>query len=764
MNRKRVHFEIGGVVQGVGFRPYLHRLAERNRLTGWVRNTQSGIELEVQGREEDVDAFRNQFSTNPPPLAVLEKIVAASLDVIPQEQRFDILPSDSEGRGETFVSTDISICDDCLRELTDPHDRRYRYPFINCTNCGPRYTILHALPYDRENTVMKAFPMCGECEAEYKEPATRRYHAQPDCCPECGPRAFYLDGEGKKVEGDPFFLAQRMLSEGKIVAVKGTGGIHLACNGRDEKAVERLRICKAREEKPLAVMCRSLETAEEFCRVSLREKELLESPCRPIVLLEKKKQGGWFWLSGTNRIGIMLPYTPLHVLLLDGVFDGPDCLVMTSANLPGNPVLLENEEAVGALHGIADGFLLHDRPIENRCDDSLVMEWEGRPYFFRRSRGYAPGPVPLSKDMTGLLALGAEQKASFAFGRGFYAFPSPHIGDLKNLETLDHYQSAMKGYRRLLHMEPCFLVCDEHPDYESTRLAKEWSREKGLPLLQVQHHWAHMASCMADNGLDSRTFGIIWDGTGLGTDRTVWGGEFLEGDFSSFRRVGSIRPISLAGGDRAVKEPCRIAAALLLDAGLPLDRAPLSQREAVSTMLRTGFHCVRASSVGRLFDGVYAVLSGRGEVSYEGQGAALLEAMVQPGTEEQRYPLAFYEEEGIRWFDYRPMIRGIEEDLDHQIPAAAIAGGFMDALCRMALEQCVALNPNRMPVVLSGGVFQNYYLLSKLVRLLREGGFQVFTHKNVSANDEGVCLGQLAIAQRRRENHVFGCSAEDNQD
>ncbi len=398
MNRKRVHFEIGGVVQGVGFRPYLHRLAERNRLTGWVRNTQSGIELEVQGREEDVDAFRNQFSTNPPPLAVLEKIVAASLDVIPQEQRFDILPSDSEGRGETFVSTDISICDDCLRELTDPHDRRYRYPFINCTNCGPRYTILHALPYDRENTVMKAFPMCGECEAEYKEPATRRYHAQPDCCPECGPRVFYLDGEGKKVEGDPFFLAQRMLSEGKIVAVKGTGGIHLACNGRDEKAVERLRLCKAREEKPLAVMCRSLEAAEKFCRVSLGEKELLESPCRPIVLLEKKKQGGWFWLSGTNRIGIMLPYTPLHVLLLDGVFDGPDCLVMTSANLPGNPVLLENEEAVGALHGIADGFLLHDRPIENRCDDSLVMEWEGRPYFFRRSRGYAPGPVPLSKD------------------------------------------------------------------------------------------------------------------------------------------------------------------------------------------------------------------------------------------------------------------------------------------------------------------------------------------------------------------------------
>lgn len=748
---RRIRLEIAGIVQGVGFRPYLYRLAQRHALCGWVRNTPSGVELELEGPTEALSSFQDELARSTPPLAVVEQVRTVPLDGLVGYDRFTIRSS-AKGDGGTLVSPDIAPCAACLRELADPADRRYRYPFINCTDCGPRFTIIRDLPYDRKTTSMAQFSMCPTCNAEYEDSHSRRYHAQPDCCPSCGPQVWLLDAEGRKIAGDVFAEAQKALARGDILAVKGLGGIHLACDARNAEAVRRLRRRKHREEKPLAVMCRDLNSARSLCRVTEAEASLLESVRRSIVLLEKKAPEDFANLSDNRRLGVMLPYTPLHVLLLDGTSGGPDALVMTSANLSDQPVLLENQEALDGLAGIADGFLLHDRPIQNRCDDSLVMAWQGREYFYRRSRGYVPQPVTFARDATGVVAFGAEQKASFAVGRGQHVFLSQHIGDLKNLETLDHYREALDTFLRLFRITPSTLVCDLHPDYFSTREAQEHAKRLALPLLQVQHHWAHMASCMADNRLAGPVFGIVWDGTGYGTDHSIWGGEFLAGDFQTFRRCGSIRPIFLPGGDAATREIGRIGLSLLWDAGLPLDRAPLEspKKQALRAMLDSRTACPKASSIGRLFDGVYSLLTGTQQVCYEGQGATRLQAMAREGIPGQPYPVEFYEEDGLRIFDTRPLLRAITGDLSAQVDPAAVARGFMDALCHMALEQCCFLNPEKLPVVLSGGVFLNEYLLSESTRLLTHAGFSVYTHHRVSTSDEGLCLGQLAIATAKR--------------
>ena len=761
--RQRVRITVSGIVQGVGFRPFLHRLALAHNLTGWVRNTSSGVELELEGTQVALDAFASGLKSDAPPLAVVEAVELFPLAGLAGYRDFSIRAS-QHSDGATLVSPDIAPCPACLRELYTPGDRRERYPFINCTDCGPRFTIIRSLPYDRPGTSMSGFSMCPDCAAEYGDISTRRYHAQPDCCPVCGPRAFYLDDKGRPLPGDPIALAQKALAAGGILAVKGAGGIHLACNALDPAAVARLRRRKHREEKPLAVMCRDLSAAEKLCRLSEEESRLLQSPRRPILLLKKNTADEHSELSANRRLGVMLPYTPLHVLLLDGSAGGPDTLVMTSANLPGRPVMTENDEALTGLQGIADGFLLHDRDIVNRCDDSLAAVYNGREYFFRRSRGYAPQPVTTEPEVSGILAFGAEQKASFAAGREHHAFLSQHIGDLKNAETLDHYCSAMQTYLRLFHIQPSLLVCDLHPDYFSTREAEEIARQSGLPLLRVQHHWAHMAACMADNRLDGEAFGIIWDGTGLGSDGTIWGGEFLVGGLRSFRRVGSIRPVRLPGGDAATKKIGRIALSLAWDAGLSPDALPpCESRAPLLAMLEKGISCPGASSIGRLFDGVYSLLTGRQAAAYDGQAPELLEALADETIPGQIYPLAFYEKDGLRRFDTRPLIRAVCADAAAGIFPAAIARGFMDALCRMAVEQCRVLNPGRLPVVLSGGVFLNQYLLTGITRLLEGAGFSVYTHCRVSPGDEGLCLGQLAIAaaQRSVDSHVSGSTAEN---
>lgn len=787
--RATLRLTVTGLVQGVGFRPYLHRLAKKYRISGWARNTTDGLEGFLSGTPEDLSSFLRELRESPPPLASIEAVRTVPAKSIAPEGgsgSFRILDS-QVGVGYTLVSPDIATCPRCQEELRDPKDRRYRYPFINCTDCGPRYTIIRSLPYDRKRTVMDDFPMCGACEAEYNDIGSRRYHAQPDCCPDCGPHVFFIEGTKKNFPGnghvsheggqtsreqDPFRPAQELLRGGGILAVKGIGGIHLACDALNADAVRRLRQRKHRPEKPLALMCASLDAVRRICHVTPREERLLLAPARPIVLLAKKDPDAFPELSFSSRLGVMLPYTPLHILLLDGTYDGPDTVVMTSGNIPGCPVLTENEEALEALREVADGFLLHNRKIQNRCDDSLAMEWRGHPYFLRRSRGYVPRPVRLpdggigGRSAEGIFAMGAELKASFALGRENEAFLSPYIGDLKNAETAAHYQQALETYRCLFRLSPSLYVCDLHPDYLSTRLARQEAGKAGLPLLPVQHHWAHMASCMADNHLEEPCFGIIWDGTGLGTDGSIWGCEFLEGDFARFTRKGSLRPIALPGGDRAVVEIGRTALSLLADAKVsPEGLVPWpEEKRRILTTLASSPLSPRASSAGRLFDGVCALLLGRTEVSYDGEGPALVEALSPSETpapsdlswQELSYTLSFYTEsrEGaaVRIFDFRPMIREMVRDIKGHVSPGHIALRFMITLCCMAQNQCSALNRNRLPVILSGGVFQNRFLLAGITSLLEERGFRVYTHRQVSPGDEGICLGQLAIAMKKRRN------------
>ena len=811
---RQVRLEVNGIVQGVGFRPFLHRIAGQHRITGWVRNTSAGLEGILEGTPTDLDDFLRTVRTCPPPMAQIESL-RTTADGSGSSRRFSgFVIRDSRIRsGATLISPDSAMCPDCEAELYDRTDRRYRYPFINCTNCGPRYTIIRALPYDRERTVMAEFAMCPDCEAEYHDISNRRYHAQPDCCGTCGPQISYVPADRPVQSGsltpaelssteDALRRAQELLASGGILAVKGIGGIHLACSALDASAVQRLRLRKHRAEKPLALMCRSMDAVRRICEVTPAEERLLTGPERPIVLLKKKDfrnpqeiPGGpeerlkkaLDALSFSPRLGVMLPYTPLHTLLADGAYGGPDILVMTSGNLSGCPVLTDNGDALRLLSGVADGFLLHNRRIENRCDDSLVMEWQGAPYFLRRSRGYAPAPVTL-EGADGIFALGAEQKASFALGRESHVFLSPYIGDLKNAETFEHYENALRTYERLFRLKPALYVCDLHPDYLSSQEAAGRSASEGMPLLRVQHHWAHMASCMADNHLDTPCFGIIWDGTGLGTDGAIWGGEFLKGDFSSFRRAGSIRPVLLPGGDRAVREIGRIALALITDAfrDSPKERdnalalVPLEpqKRRMLSALLDGSAQAApKASSIGRLFDGVCALLLGKAEADYEGEGAALVEARSPaetPGeaapsalcgdrTRQLAFPLHFYEEDGMRVFDTRPMMRALAAELQKGTDTGHLAFRFLSTLVCMAAGQCMELNPEKLPVVLSGGVFQNRFLLHGVTALLEEKGFTVYTHRRVSTNGEGVCLGQLAVARKKRsmKNYVSGNAHEN---
>ncbi|MBQ9249549.1 MAG: carbamoyltransferase HypF [Oscillospiraceae bacterium] len=740
---KRLHMEIRGIVQGVGFRPFVHRLVTEYGLSGYIKNTSSGVELELEGERAALEGFTAALPVRAPKLAVIEEIRPRYLEETVGYQGFTIRESKTEAFRNTLISPDICICDDCLRELRDPGDRRYRYPFINCTNCGPRFTIVKDVPYDRARTSMGAFPMCPDCAREYHDIENRRYHAQPDCCPVCGPRVFLLDAAGIEQPGDPIETAKAWLKAGKILAVKGLGGMHLACRCDDPAITVRLRRNKQRDEKPFAIMCRDAETAKRICRVTPAEEAILTGFRRPIVLLEKR-EAGLTHLSENGYVGVMLPYTPLHALLFE---DGIDMLVMTSANLSDTPIMYRNEEALEKLQGIAEGFLLHNRDIQTRCDDSLCWVLDGKEYPARRSRGYVPFPVRVEKGQSGILACGAEQKASFCLTKGNYVFPSQHIGDLKNLETLEHYERQIAHFQRLFDIRPELLVCDLHPDYMSTRYAQNRAEAENLPLLQVQHHHAHMAACMADNDLEGPCIGLIWDGTGYGTDGTTWGGECLLGGYGGFERRGSIRPIPLIGGDRAVKELDRVAFALLRDAGC--DASAVENAALYESMLRAKLNCPLSSGMGRLFDGVAAILGIKTLASYEGQGAVLLEAAA--AEDEGAYPVVL-EGEPLR-FDWRPMIRQIVTEKEQGVPTEILAARFMNTLIRMAGEMAgrIARESGVKDVVLSGGSFQNMYIMHRLPDKLREQGLRPWHHSRVSANDEGLSLGQAMIAARQMQ-------------
>ena len=739
---EHVRIQIHGIVQGVGFRPFIHRLVGEFGLNGTVKNTSSGVELELEGERETLEAFLRALPGRAPLLAVIEAIDADWGGKLEGYTDFRILHSRVEAERNTLISPDIGLCPDCLRELLDPRDRRYRYPFINCTNCGPRFTIIKDVPYDRPLTSMGRFPMCPDCDREYHDIENRRYHAQPDCCPVCGPQVFYCDAEGREQPGDAIEQARATIKAGGIVAVKGLGGMHLACRCDDPAIAARLRRRKQRDEKPFALMCRNVDTARRLCEISPAEEELLSSYHRPIVLLKKRAEG-LEHLSENKTLGIMLPYTPLHVLLMG---EDLDALIMTSANLSDTPILYQNEESLAALRGIADGFLLHNRDIQTRCDDSLFLVLDGKDYPLRRSRGYVPFPIRVPGSRGGILACGAEQKASFCLSKGDYVFPSQHIGDLKNYETLAHYEQQIAHFERLFDSQPSALVCDRHPDYLSTAYARERAEREGLPLLQVQHHHAHMAACMADNGLTGPCIGLIWDGTGYGDDGSTWGGECLIGDYAGYTRFGSIRPIPLVGGDRAMKELDRVAWALLRDAGC--DTGSIPNAALYESLLTAGLNCPESSGMGRLFDGVAALLGLKTLAGYEGQGAVLLEAAIQ--EDEGSYPLAFAGDP-LR-FDWRPMIRAIVAERDAGVATGHIAARFHNTLLEMAAVMCrrAAEASGLRDVVLSGGSFQNRYLMERLPARLAREGLTVYRHIRVSCNDEGLSLGQLMIAEAHR--------------
>ena len=734
-----MRIEVRGIVQGVGFRPFIHRLVSEYGFFGWVRNSSRGVDMELEGEEERLRAFAGRIEPEKPLLADVESVSTSLCDIDEPFTAFEIIESRTMESRDTLISPDIAICPDCLREMLDAGDKRYRYPFLNCTNCGPRFTIIKDIPYDRAKTSMGVFPMCPDCEREYRDITNRRYHAEPTCCPDCGPQVFYEEAGERYERDEAIERARERLKEGAILAVKGLGGLHLAC--LPEKAAQ-LRQRKHRDSKPFALMCRNTACAEAMAFVTEAERERLESRQRPIVLLRKREKGSYGDVSENNYMGVMLPYTPLHVLLFG---DDIDALIMTSANLSDKPILYTNEEARTELREIADGLLLNDRDIQTRCDDSLLYVLNGGDYFVRRSRGYVPYPVRLKGLERNLLACGAEQKASFAVSRGSSAFPSQHIGDLKNFETYDNYRQQIAHFERMFDIVPTAIACDLHPDYLSTQYASERAEREGIPLVSVQHHHAHMAACMADNDLSEPVIGLVWDGVGYGTDGTVWGGEFLLGDYSGFERKGHIKPIPLIGGDRAVKEIWRIGYAMSRDDGL-YGAYPL---KTASMQLRSGLNCPLSSGMGRLFDGAASLMDVCQLATYEGEGAVLLEAAAVEDCEES-YP---YELEDGNVFAYEPMVSAILRDRADGVDKGIMAARFMNTLCVMAADitERISAESGVKTAVLSGGSFQNMYILARLPRMLEQKGIRVYTHRRVSCNDEGLSLGQLMVLNAAME-------------
>ncbi|CAN5304176.1 carbamoyltransferase HypF [soil metagenome] len=746
--RSRIRIE--GIVQGVGFRPFVHLLARRLRLHGLVGNDTQGVFAEVEGEPSRVERFLDALESEAPPLAVIERIRAKPIPPT-GKKGFVIVPSEGGGARAGGVSPDMGTCADCLREIFDPTDRRYRYPFTNCTNCGPRFTIIRDVPYDRALTTMSAFPMCDECAREYEDPADRRFHAQPVCCAACGPRLRLLDASLREADGDPVVQAAERLRSGRVLAIKGLGGYHLAADASNEDAVAALRSRKHREQKPFAVMAPTLASLRELCRIGPEQERMLTGSRRPIVLLARRPEArvGASVAPGNRYLGAMLPYTPMHHLLASEL-GRP--FVLTSGNVSDEPIAYEDEDAFGRLAGIADGFLVHDRPIHIRTDDSVARLMSGREMLLRRSRGYAPQPIPTSMSFSRtVLACGAELKSTFCLARGRHAFLSHHIGDLENYETLRAYREGIAHFRRLFDVNPEVVAHDLHPEYLSTKFAME---QEGVELLGVQHHHAHVASCLADNGEQGPVIGVAFDGLGFGADGTLWGGEFLLADLHRFERVGHLATMPMPGGTAAIREPWRMAAAYLEAAfgseppGLDVVRRNADRWSAVLDIARARVSSPRTSSAGRLFDAVSAVLGIRDAVTYEGQAAVELEQLADP-AERGSYPVAI--EEGAPFIVLGvDLVRAVVQDLRRGVNAAAIASRFHNGISEAIVRAAGMIREARgvATVALSGGVFQNALLTERTVARLENDAFRVLTHSLVPPNDGGISLGQAAVAGR----------------
>ncbi len=736
---KRTRIKVYGVVQGVGFRPFVLKLARSLCLGGWVKNTSECVEIELIGSEERIKSFLQKLRSSHPPLARIVKIeIVSKRDCDEQENDFKILKSEkveTARKENLWIPPDVGTCDDCLRELFDPKDRRYRYPFINCTNCGPRFTIIISLPYDREKTTMRSFKMCEKCRSEYENPSDRRFHAQPNACPVCGPKLTLLDRRGGIISGDPLENAVKLLKEGKILAVKGLGGFHLAADALNSKAIEELRRRKNRPHKPFALMAFDLNRISKFVVLSEEEKEKISSPIRPIAILKKRKDSPLPESIAPNNkyLGFMLPYTPLHYLLTESF----EALIMTSGNLSDEPIIYENEVALEKLKNIADFFLVHDRDIYTPCDDSIVINGS----VVRRARGYTPLPLVGKENLPSILACGAEEKSSFALSRKNTIILSQYIGDLKDIEAFDRYRLLIERFKDLFGIEPRYAVCDLHPTYLSTRYAEGLN----LPLLKVQHHHAHMASCMWENNLNEKVIGVILDGTGYGTDGTIWGGEILVGDYSEFERKGYIKPIPLPGGDKAIREPWRIALSYLYEIGKE-DLIKEEKSKEVLKLLKLRINSPLSSGCGRLFDAVSAFLGLRREISYEAQAAIELEGIAYE-DEKETYPLDLKDRNGKVVIDWKSMWIKLIEDVKRRMPTEICAMRFHNYLTESLSEavKIISARTGIKKVVLSGGVFQNQIVLRRLRETLTKAGFKVYHHKEVPTNDQGIAVGQIVI-------------------
>ncbi|MGE4542596.1 MAG: carbamoyltransferase HypF [Pedobacter sp.] len=750
---KRVRVHIQGIVQGVGFRPFVYRLAAAHALSGWVMNTPAGVVLEAQGQTHAIRRFLVDLQDQVPPLALVSGVQTGEMPVT-EAEGFVIRPSGDCGE-EVQIAPDSAVCADCLAELFDPSDRRYRYPFINCTNCGPRYSIIYGAPYDRPLTSMAGFSMCETCLAEYQDPSQRRFHAQPNACPDCGPRLSLRDGQGSGVSGDPLAAAIELLKAGSILAVKGLGGYHLAVDAGNQAAVAELRRRKNRDEKPFALMAPDLATIVAFAHCTPTEARLLQGPEAPIVLLRKRDQQliAPQVAPANGYYGVMLPYTPLHHLLLRDKFNA---LVMTSGNLADEPICYRDADAMARLAPMADYVLSHDRDIHMRCDDSVIRVLREQPVFLRRARGYTPRPIALPASQPPVLAVGGELKGAACLTRGDQAFLSQHIGDLQNVATLDSLAQTVTHLQDILQIRPQLVAHDLHPDYLSTRFAESLS---DLPRVAVQHHHAHMASCMAENALEGEVIGVIFDGTGFGADGTIWGGEFLVGGYQRFERLGHLRPMPLPGGDAVAREPWRMALSYLyesfgeklFDLSLPCTAAVQpADRKLFLQMLQRRLNAPLTSSCGRLFDAVASLLGLRQQVAYEGQAAIELEALAETSPVTDHYPFNLTEVEGRLVVEFGDMLQRLVREVQHDYPRAAMARRFHNSLAVAASAVCENIRTvtGHDRVVLSGGVFQNRLLCEGLCARLETAGFQVFNQRLAPPNDGGLALGQAIIAGR----------------
>ena len=751
----RKEIRVSGIVQGVGFRPFVYRLATDRNLAGSISNTPAGVTIQIQGPAGMVDDFVSRLPAEAPSLARITGVLVRELPCA-ADRDFLILSSRLGEHVRTLISPDVAVCDDCLRELFDPHDRRHLYPFINCTNCGPRFTIVRDIPYDRARTSMAAFPMCARCRAEYDDPRNRRFHAQPNACWNCGPQVALWDASARNVEAqDPIAEAARRIRLGEVGAVKGLGGFHLAVDATNASAVALLRERKRRVEKPFAVMLPDLETAAQFCEVDALAREALLSRQRPVVLLPRRENIpiADAVAPGQGDLGLFLPYTPIHHLLFAaGNFRA---LVMTSGNLSEEPIAIDNREAVHRLADVADFFLVHNREILLRCDDSVVRPVARRVRQIRRSRGYVPEPVQLHKKVPPVLAVGGELKNTICLARGPFAFLSQHVGDLENAESFDFFGEAVEHLSRVLEIEPAIIAHDLHPDYFSTKWALS---RQGVRRVGVQHHHAHIAACMAENRIDGKVIGVSLDGTGYGADGNIWGGELLLADYRGFERAAHLAYVPMPGGAAAIREPWRMTVSYLaqtfgpafLELDIPFVRE-LDPRRAgtILRMIDRRLNSPLTSSCGRLFDGVAALTGIRAAVSYEAQAAMELEAAARGGPGGAgAYSLAL-ERDGACWqIGARPLFEAIVEDLLRSVPVETISRRFHNALVEtfVRLARCLRDESALNRVCLSGGTFQNAYLLDNMIGSLEHDGFEVFSHAEVPAGDGGLSLGQAMIA------------------